>query len=551
MSFGVTLTLPAGFVPNPLLQTATPTDNAEILEAGCRVLEVSRDHSRKLSLGEERETIVRFYDARCAELTAKKEKEKAQMEDEFGRKQADYDKRLQQATQRADTEARLRADMTAKIAEETARVREAMRASMLSDVEFATAKAGAADAKAAAAEAAKAHVLAQLSEALVSKEKALAAEQKKAFAELTETRAQAEARAAEADRAKAAEVAAASTRASSQTEQRFLAILQSIQDQNRKAREEDQRLLRELTARRAGSSTKGADNEHEFGLILHDAFSVMPGYKVADHRIESGDHVIACGGIKVMYENKNYVKIANKDQIAKAHRDMTLHPECNALVFVSKNTEIADHQKPGHFDIGSLTDGRPVIYVGKFDDVPDKVAYLQMIHMVIQELLKLAKKAESDDTDLMESYKHKISVMRRYFQETSEDLNSLGKALKAFKRHHKDAMDELDARVTDLVSKFGRRLASTLMDNDNTDEETTPSLRIEADLVPNVVVKPSVAEATDIVHAPTVLSVQAKKSVLDRRYHLVRLLVQHRLPIPSGKSIDAMERMLQTAGIAF
>ena len=252
-----------------------------------------------------------------------------------------------------------------------------------------------------------------------------------------------------------------------------------------------QQLLMEITTRRACSATKGQDNQQNFGALLFEAFSGNRDYKMYEHKNESGDHIIGFGGKKFMFENKDYDTKVPKAEVDKAHRDLEKHSDCDALVLVSEVSEILGHQRPGNLDIG-FHDGRPVLYVGKFCEVPDKINCLRMIHMIIIELLNQIKKAEaSNGLVQMEGYKEKISTFRRYFTETNQDMNDLLKSAKDYIRRHKVEWDIFYSNIKTLVFKFGERISKAMTDKEDTTDSymsshtsLTPEARYEESHIP-------------------------------------------------------------------
>jgi hypothetical protein len=242
-----------------------------------------------------------------------------------------------------------------------------------------------------------------------------------------------------------------------------------------------------------------------------------------------------------------------------------------------------------------LTDGRPAIYIGKFDDVSDKVAHLQMIHLVILELLKLAKKAtESGGGGLLDSYKHKVAAMRRSFHETKEDMDEHGKKMKQYQRQQKKLWDELEISWVGFVSKFGLRLARALKDDDEDEESCDEELAAAKELVaakeaavvpvvsasppvvrpvaethlsaavspyadvkaaaPEVVALPPLAVGPPTIAASTAAAAPVKKhKIADDRKRLQALWTEHKVQPgnPVSDKLDILRKGLREAGVAF
>lgn len=235
--------------------------------------------------------------------------------------------------------------------------------------------------------------------------------------------------------------------------------------------EQDRAHAREMSliSRQVGSSTKGRDNEDIFAELVHNSFGSAPDYMMEEHRIESGDHIIRWCGHRLMFENKKYGKRVSPAEVDKAHRDFRSHSDCAVLIFVSEDSSISGHERPGHFDI-EFVDSRPVIYIGYFAAIQDKVAFLQMLQIIIRELLRLQeqmlKAGTAREGDIIADYKAQISTMRRYFSETYEDLTSLVTESKVYQRKQREAWDMFKGKLTTVVDTFERRLTKALRDGE-------------------------------------------------------------------------------------
>lgn len=427
-----------------ILSETSAMENAIIIKSGFNILKASRDEACALNNEGARMRLEKSYAERSEieRVRFEKTKEallaeaisvKERQEKEASVKITDLQKALERARSELAVSDSARAAAETQIAEATKRAREAGEATSQASL--------------------------QKAEALISDLTARISKEKEMVFSIQ----------LEAERSKAEAVAAAK-----------VAVEERAEALHKKQRDEFQQRLMEITARQAGSSTKGQDYEREFADLLFTAFSGHRDYKVYEHKIESGDHIIGFDGQKMMYENKKYGKMVSKHEVDKAHRDFIKHTECAALVFVSEDSEISEHQRPGNLDIG-FVDGRPVIYVGKFGSSPDKVGQLQMIHMIVVELLAQMKKAAaSDNMDQIEDFKAKITTLRRYFTETNEDLGELVKGAKVYQRAQKEAWDVLYGKINTTVEKFGRRIRVALSD-DVDEPESSVSAKAECD----------------------------------------------------------------------
>lgn len=585
--------VPASYVPPPIMRRGCPEVNVRILTEGARIVEqgesraagladtdvrdaLDADNKRKI---EEIETVClkrmeeaqkahqAELDRRAAAAAAEKAAHDRSVEDLrskfelaqsdiriFSGRAATAESRIADAQKaaREETERKNKAtidDLSRRLTEEMETSKEEHRlreeaAKLAASAKQASTQAEA-DAKVQIAAAKEAHA------------RDLAAAKQEAAAALAEAVKSAATKTLEAERGKAAAIASAEAK-----------VRREMADEADRDKEKYQEHLRELTGRKAGSSTKGAEFEDDMERLISKAFGVKSDFKVIvspkEHLKETGDEIVEMDGIRTMYEFKNYATIADKHEVAKAHRDMDLHRECHALVFVSKNAEIAGHQKPGHFDIGVLADGRPSIWVGKFDDVPDKVVYLQMIHLIVIELLKLAKKAaESGEGGLLESCREKVTAMRRSFQEINEEMSDHGTAMRNYKSRQKKAWDELETSWVGFVGKFKHRLTRALKENDDEEEESCGKPLVEskvcaagppmAGATPAMFVSAPVDTLTVTVtaSAPATAGSVSKEKIVDKRNRLQGLWRLHGLEGKPPTKFDELENGLKGKGIPY
>ena len=403
----IELIVPSGWVPHPLINTS-PENNAHILEEGCDVLSRKISGAAGLNQVEEKKRLQAEAAATVLASEARAAEEKACLEKAWATEKTALQKQLEVARASAEI-------ASAKVAEHEKHVAKA-----LNDGEARGAKAEArleAELKAAKAE-------------IAAKEEKLGAAGRELLA---------------AEKAKAVAVAAAVAA----RDTAFAA-----------EREKAQQLLRDAVARSAGSSTKGADNEQAFrDELLTKSFGTAPDYKLLPHEINAGDAIIEWEGTKVMFECKNYDKTVPEKEVMKAHRDMELHPDCDALVFVSEDSDISGHQKPGNFDIGQVH-GKPAIWIGHFARAEDKVVFLQMVAGILRELLRFKKRcvALGGGADVFADYEDKISDMLRCFRESKLEASGLIVALKACKRAQKNAMQPLEDVIAAFVEGFNRKV---------------------------------------------------------------------------------------------
>lgn len=228
--------------------------------------------------------------------------------------------------------------------------------------------------------------------------------------------------------------------------------------------------LLSLTGRQAGSATKGKDNEDAFAALLDKAFGPTKHYKRRDKiGNKSGDHIVELEGMKIMIENKNYAKRVPSTEVEKAIKDFELQSDCNVLMFVSEDSTITGHERPGDLNITHTTDGRTAIWMGKFSSNEDKVTYLQMIAQFIRELGVLqtnVKQLEGDEA--IENYKIRVDDLLRYFNKTKDDLDKLLKLQNECKLEQQKTWEKLKIEIISVIARFQSRQADAIeMKNNN------------------------------------------------------------------------------------
>jgi hypothetical protein len=427
MSVQIVLNVPADWARPTLIGPSTsPEDNALIITAGCRILTDSRSEAAGLNQGAEKKRLQAEAVATVLASASAAAEEKNRLEKAWAAEKAALMKQLESFRTSAEL-------ATAKIAihdKDVAKAREAGEASAMREAARLRDDLNAA----------KAEIAAKEEKRLAAEKDLLAAEKAKAAAVASAVATKDAAFAVERDKVAAA--AAAKDAAAAAT-------------------------LHAAIARSAGSSTKGADNEQAFYETLTKSFGTAADYKLLEHKIESGDAIIGWEGGKVMFECKKYGKTVSEKEVMKAHRDMEMHPECDALVFVSDDSDISGHQKPGHFDIGEVH-GKPAIWVGHFARAEDKVVFLQMVARVLRELLRIQKRvvALGGGADVVADYKDKMADMLRCFRESKEDLDELVVAQKAYKRAQKNAWESFEEVITTFKDRFERKVVRVFSSDD-------------------------------------------------------------------------------------
>jgi len=249
-----------------------------------------------------------------------------------------------------------------------------------------------------------------------------------------------------------------------------------------KAIEEKNNQIEFLQGMRNNSSQKGGVYEQKINNCVVQAFGTANTFDILDKKYESGDHIVAWESYKLMIEDKDKKEIDAED-IRKAHRDFTNHSECHLLIFISARAHIPRHQRPGDIDI-AIVDGRPVIYIGNFNNKENKILYLQSLQPVIRTLIELTKKA-AEGTDIMnEKLSDKLRSIRQHFIYNEQIINDMVNKARAAERNIKGSLDELMLTLTNVQSAFKNSMLSIVNDDDTTVPEMEETVMAEPEPLP-------------------------------------------------------------------
>jgi hypothetical protein len=246
-----------------------------------------------------------------------------------------------------------------------------------------------------------------------------------------------------------------------------------------KAIDEKNRTIEMLHGISTSSSQKGGVYEQKIKHCVVQAFGTASRFDILEKQYESGDHVVEWDVYKLMIEDKDKKEIDAED-IRKAHRDFTNHSECDAMIFISARAHIPRHQRPGDIDI-ALVDGRPVIYLGYFNNKENKILYLQSLQPVIRTLIELTKKAAESPEVLNEKLSDKLRSIRQHFIYNEQIINDMVNKAKAAERNIKGSLDELMLTITNVQLAFKNSMSSIVNDEDTSSPtvEETPEAEAE------------------------------------------------------------------------
>lgn len=251
-----------------------------------------------------------------------------------------------------------------------------------------------------------------------------------------------------------------------------------------------------IQLRKANSSTKGGDNEREFLEIIKNTFGIAGDFMLIKKELNAADHRFVWEGYRIMIENKiGYSESAlrQKEGLPKAIKDFTNNTECDILLFISEDTAIPDHSKPGDIDFG-IIDRRPAIFIGNFARQEDKISYINSILIpMIRILLRVYKKDEVipvDDTEKLCDVIHKIQYLKNTYITKFMDFQ---KTIKGFERAQNSGIDGIKSAATTLLEIFTSSLNSILDEEEKNSikddvpilgytNESLQAMRIEPDL---------------------------------------------------------------------
>jgi len=236
--------------------------------------------------------------------------------------------------------------------------------------------------------------------------------------------------------------------------------------------EDERERYHALQTRQVISSVKGSDNEKDFADILRNTFGQSRNWKNLPKTHNSGDHLIMWEGYKLMFENKiglTESQLKSKNGLKKAYDDFQRNTDCDALIFVSENTNIPGHERPGNIDF-DIIDNRPVIYISKFSEFPDKLSTMNgIIIPMIDVLLKIHKKTHNIDPSINnEELQQKLSHIYRLFNEFNQNLTTINTEISIFDRQQKRGIRGLKDTYR-LVSASFKSILCIITENEYND----------------------------------------------------------------------------------
>ena len=473
------LPIPSGWKYPIELDHTSPEENKVILESGFNVFTFSRSESAGVNNAREKKRIAAEYDAKSKKHEQEKEallqewsgkfqqieqttkEERNQMETQMKEREKAFLKQIEQANTKAEiaNEAKQKIELLANSIRqsETKHIEEAIQSARNAD---------AAELLTLLTERDKFREELRIFTIQASQEKAKQVEQS-----MLDTQAKIE-KAIEKERR--------------EFEKERKELKQSLEKQKEELSTERER-LHALQIRQSGSATKGQDNEKDFEQIVKHAFGHAPDFKLFPKKYNSGDFNFLWEANKVMIEVKkgyeNKAALRGKGGLAKTKDDFLRNSEFHILLFISEDGEIPDHEKPGDIDFGTV-DGRPVIYLGNFNQHDNKVAYLQyMILPLMRSLLQMYSQTDSNKADKEEVLQSKLNTIQTLVLRFQSKLKDINKEILAVKRNIDTGFDRLKAQYNSTNADFEYMLKMATEQGYEKEEKAEKTEKAEVDSV--------------------------------------------------------------------
>jgi len=289
-------------------------------------------------------------------------------------------------------------------------------------------------------------------------------------------------------------------------EEREIARLEreKILSSSEKERESLLQQIRELNkastaiqVRKANSSTKGGDNERDFLEIIKNTFGIASDFTLLKKELNAGDHRFDWEGYRIMTENKiGYTESAlrQKEGLPKAIKDFTNNSDCDILLFISEDTVVPDHSKPGDIDFG-IIDRRPAIFIGNFAKHEDKVYYINSILMpTMRILLRVYKSNDTskiDDSERLGDVIHKVQCLKNNYIGKFIEFQ---KSIKAFERVQASGVDGIKCAANSLLELFNSSLNTILNEEEKLVEDSEPCLAYTNEALQGMKMEPELQE---------------------------------------------------------
>jgi hypothetical protein len=130
---------------------------------------------------------------------------------------------------------------------------------------------------------------------------------------------------------------------------------------------------------RMKSSVKGIVNEKNSHQLIIGTFGGFgSSFSMQEKKLYSCDHIFDWNGLRILWEDKDYMANVNRAEIEKAYRDFDINQDCHVLLFVSANSAIVGHECSSGID-AELRNGRLILFVSHFKQRSDPQGYIRNI----------------------------------------------------------------------------------------------------------------------------------------------------------------------------
>lgn len=216
-----------------------------------------------------------------------------------------------------------------------------------------------------------------------------------------------------------------------------------------------------MTKTAASSKEKGSFGETFVENLLKRSFH-CDVYQVGTER-ETGDirmtrHPNTPQAAAYFWEVKNYTRMVSSEEVAKFKRDLALHPDIRAGVFVSLRHGIVGHTCPGDIDMEFMEDGRPVLYLTNFMAREDPVFYLQSLRPFFDAVEAMRPAAAQEDSDALRAVKQNVMLITHLLKSHAATVTKHKNALVG----HRKRSDAMFVEFQSYIAEAEAQLTSML-----------------------------------------------------------------------------------------
>jgi len=209
----------------------------------------------------------------------------------------------------------------------------------------------------------------------------------------------------------------------SQEREKYMSLLDEKQKNVDKIRETYENFL---TNNNKSTSLKGSEGEKKFEEYA-DTFKDFKGFKLHDKHTQGGegDFHLNFEEFNVLVDAKNYKKKVPIDQREKIKKDLLKNEHIHFGWLVSLNTSIDKYDRsPIMYEWINTT--QCVVYINNLSSFEDPQKILRIVWFTCNELCKLTKDIDFDESELSELRENNFKLMDkiRNFRKTIKELNT-------------------------------------------------------------------------------------------------------------------------------